>query len=414
MSTPTNGPALDGIRVIDLTMGFAGPLATKMLGGLGADVIKVESIQRIDWWRGAAATTPDDVRFERSPHFNTTNLYKRGITLNLRDERGRDLVRRLIETSDVVIENYSARVMANFGLTYETLRGWKRDIIMVSMPGFGASGPWRDYVAFGQTVEAVSGLTHFNGYPDDDPRLLSNGADPFVGINGMVATLLALVHRQRTGEGQRVEVAQMEAITPFIGADLLRFQMNGGVRPRIGNQHESMSPHGCFPTRGDDTWVAIAVETDEQWAAFCRVTEHPDWAADPRFGDLEGRLEHRDELDRLVAEWTAGHDRYEVMHSLQDAGIAAGPVQSGADLRTDAQLQATGFYESLDRAHVGRHEYPVVPIRLSRTPRRLATPAPTLGQHNEDVLGGLLGLSEAELESLREDGVIGDRPASSR
>ena len=217
MSTPTNGPALDGIRVIDLTMGFAGPLATKMLGGLGADVIKVESIQRIDWWRGAAATTPDDVRFEQSPHFNTTNLYKRGITLNLRDERGRDLLRRLIETSDVVIENYSARVMANFGLTYETLRGWKRDIIMVSMPGFGASGPWRDYVAFGQTVEAVSGLTHFNGYPGDDPRLLSNGADPFVGINGVVATLLALVHRQRTGEGQRVEVAQMEAITPFIG-----------------------------------------------------------------------------------------------------------------------------------------------------------------------------------------------------
>ena len=153
--------------------------------------------------------------------------------MNLRDERGRALVRRLIETSDVVIENYSARVMANFGLTYETLRSWKRDIIMVSMPGFGASGPWRDYVAFGQTVEAVSGLTHFNGYPGEDPRLLSNGADPFVGINGMVATLLALVHRQRTGEGQRVEVAQMEAITPFIGADLLRFQMDGSVRPRI-------------------------------------------------------------------------------------------------------------------------------------------------------------------------------------
>ena len=190
--------------------------------------------------------------------------------------------------------------------------------------------------------------------------------------------------------------------------------MDGSVRPRIGNQHESMSPHGCYPARGDDMWVAIAVGSDEQWVAFCRVTEHADWAADPRFRELEGRLEHRDELDRLVAEWTAAHDRYEIMHSLQRAGIAAGPVQSGGDLRTDAQLQSTGFYETLDRAHVGRHEYPVVPIRLSRTPRRAATPAPTLGQHNEDVLGGLLGLSAAELESLRSAGVIGDRPAASR
>jgi crotonobetainyl-CoA:carnitine CoA-transferase CaiB-like acyl-CoA transferase len=404
--------ALDGIRVADLTMGFAGPLATKILAGMGAEVIKVESCRRPDWWRGrAAVTSPDDVGFEQSPRFNTTNLYKYGITLDLTDARGVALFRRLVEISDVVIENYSARVMANFGLEYDVLRSWRPDIIMVSMPGFGATGPWRDYVAFGQTVESIAGLTHFNGYPGDGPRLLSNGADPFVGVNAAVAVLIALLHRRRTGEGQRVELAQIEAITPFIGPDLLAYQMDGAERARVGNGNERMAPHGCYPARGDDAWVVIAVESDDEWTAFCRATGNEAWTSDPRFATTAGRIRHREALDCLIAGWTSARERYEIMRLLQEAGIAAGPVLSGEDLRWEPQLRVAGFYQALDRRYVGVHEYPLVPIRLSRTPRKAPTPAPCLGEHNRRVLGDFLGLSQDDIGALEQQGVIGNRPS---
>jgi crotonobetainyl-CoA:carnitine CoA-transferase CaiB-like acyl-CoA transferase len=427
---------LDGIRVIDLTMGFAGPLATKVLGGMGAEVIKVESIQRPDWWRGRSAITgPDDVRYEQSPRFNTPNLYKQGITLNLTDRRGVAIFQSLVEIGDVVIENYSARVMKNFGLEYDTIRSWRPDVIMVSMPGFGATGPWRDYVAFGQTVEAVSGLTYFNGYPGEGPRLLSNGADPMVGVNAAVAVLIALLHRRRTGEGQFVELAQIEAITPFIGPELLARQMGLPDGPRLGNSSERMAPHGIYRCRSDelgmmndesgteqplhhssflthhsDRWVAIAVESDEQWFALCRVAGHEEWAADRRFATTAGRIEHREELDGLIGDWTVRRERHEIMRDLQEAGIAAGPVLSGEDLRWDPQLRQAGFFQALDRRHVGVHEYPLVPIRMSGMPRRDATPAPLLGEHNDRVLEELLGLPRADVADLRAAGVIGDRP----
>jgi crotonobetainyl-CoA:carnitine CoA-transferase CaiB-like acyl-CoA transferase len=406
---------LQGTRIVDLTMGFAGPLATKVLAGMGAEVIKIESCRRPDWWRGrVAVSSPHDVRYEQSPRFNSPNLYKQGITLDLTDARGVALFRRLVEIGDVVIENYSARVMRNFGLEYEVLRSWRPDIVMVSMPGFGASGPWRDYVAFGQTVEAVSGLTYFNGYPDDGPRLLSNGADPFVGVNAAVAVLLALLHRRRTGEGQYVELAQIEAITPFIGPDLLAYQMAGAERARVGNGSERMAPHGCYPARGADAWVAIAVESDDQWTAFCRATGNEAWNADPRFATAADRIRHREDLDCLIAEWTATRDRYAIMRLLQEAGVAAGPVLSGEDLRSELQLRQSGFFQALERRYVGVHEYPLVPIRQLGTPRREATPAPCLGEHNGQVLRDLLGVAQDGIEALEAAGVIGDRPAPER
>ena len=404
-------PVLSGVRVIDLTMGYAGPLATSLLASMGAEIVKIESLQVPDWWRGRHGWTgPEDMGYEQSFQYNSVNRNKLGITLNLRHPYGVEAFKRLAAISDVVIENYSPRVMANFGLGYDSLRELRPDIVMVSMPAFGRDGPWKDYIGFGQTMEAASGLTHFNGYEGGQPLLLPNGADPFVGLNGANAVMLALVHRADTGAGQFVEVAHMEAVTPFVGERLLSWQMgNNSPVNRKGNSSDWMAPHGCYRARGDDQWVVIAVASDEEWERFCEVTGDPAFKSDQRFHTVRGRLAHKRELDTLIEGWTREQDRDKLVASLQGAGVATGMVLADKDLTSDPHLRETGFFHSLERRYAGVHEYPRAPIRLSRSPQQEPTAAPTLGQYNEYVLREMLGFTQDQLQEMKADKVIGER-----
>jgi crotonobetainyl-CoA:carnitine CoA-transferase CaiB-like acyl-CoA transferase len=405
---------LGGIRVLDLSMGWAGPLTAGTLAAFGAQVIKVESRGHLDWWRGGIAVFDmDDPNqpWERSGSFNAVNRNKLGITLDLSTEAGRALVRRLIQLSDVLVENFAPRVMEQFGLTYPSVRATNPSIIMLSMPAFGLAGPWREYSGVGQTTESMGGIAALCGYEDGPPVLQPHPyGDPIAGQAGVIAVLMALRHRRRTQQGQHIELAHIDAVTPHIGGPLMDYVMNGRVQPRRGNGSPVMSPHGCYPAAGDDRWVVIASGSDEQWRRLCTVMDRPELADDPRYRTLLGRLERRAEVDALVAEWTRTRDAFEITDLLQRQGIAAGPVASNADLAADPHLQQAGYFHTLARRLVGTHSYPTTAARLSRTPARYHAPAPLLGEHSAAVLKEILGLSDAEIDRLIEEGVTGGSP----
>jgi crotonobetainyl-CoA:carnitine CoA-transferase CaiB-like acyl-CoA transferase len=407
-------PPLDGLRIIDLSMFFSGPLATQIAGDAGADVIKVESVQRIDGWRGAAVGTVARP-WERAPTFNWVNRSKRGITLNLADPRGADLLKRLVADADVLIENYTPRVMANFGLEYETLRAINPRLIMLSMPGFGGDVSWRDYVAFGMSTEQFSGICHLTGYAGGPPLFTGmNGGDPFVGVIAATALLAALYHRRRTGEGQHIDLSQVEACTLFVGDAVAGWTLAGVDPGRTGNAHPTRAPHGIYPCRDDD-WIAIDCQCDEQWATFARLIGRPEWGAEgAAYATVDGRLRDRAAIDAAIAAWTRTRGHLELMDTLQALGVPAGAALSGPELLADPQLAARGGFLPQDRPEVGVKHYPSQPYRF----RFAASPpdrrAPLLGEHTAEVLAGRLGIGADELAVLERDDVIGTVPIAAR
>jgi len=402
---------LEGIRVIDLTMFWSGPFTTNLLANMGAEVIKVESSRRIDGWRGAGtAPAPADRFWEWSPVFNAVNCDKLDITLNLAQPRGVELFKQLVKISDVVVENYTPRVMKNFGLDYPVLREVNPKIIMLSLPAHGSTGPWKDYPGFAFPIEQMSGIPQLTGFPDGPPKMTGTSpSDPIAGLNGMVAVLIALLYRQRTGKGQYIDLSQIESITCLIGDAIIDYTMNHRVQPRRGNRHPFFAPHGYYRCKGDDMWVGIVVSSDEEWSGFCKAIGNPSWTEDERFADSLGRWHNQDELDKLIEEWTIEHDHYEVMNILQKAGVAAGPVLSGAELLTDPQLRERGTFQMVDRAIVGTHPYPIptAPMRLSKCPISIRRPAPLLGEHDDYVFRELLGMSKEDVQTLIDDRTIG-------
>jgi len=408
------GLALEGIRVIDCSISWATPLATSILGDMGAEVIKVESIQRLDVWRTASPLrVNEDGWWERSPNWNTVNRNKLGITLDLTSSRGAELFKRLIKIGDLVMENYTPRVMANFGLDYPILKEVNPTIVMISMPGWGMTGPWRDYTGFAPSVEQMSGMPQLVGYLDGSPLMHGLGlalADPVAGLYGAFAAAIALKQRRRTGHGQYLDLAQNEALSCIIGDAIMDFTLNKRVQGRRGNRHPFMAPHGCYRCAGQDNYIAIAISSDKQWASFVQAIGGPAWCKDDRFTNSMGRLANQDELDKLIEEWTIGHGDCEVMHLLQRAGVAAAPVLSPPAMLEEPNLKERGFWEWIDRAEIGPGPYPGILPRMSKTPGTLRLPAPTLGQHNDYVLGELLGLTREEIAALAEEQVIGTRP----
>ncbi|HEY8490226.1 MAG TPA: CoA transferase [Dehalococcoidia bacterium] len=415
------GLPLEGVRVLDLTRVWAGPLATRILADFGAEVIKVESRSA----RGPASVPAEYARrsgfypngeagerpWNRNGFHNKMNRNKRSVTIELNTEDGVALFRRLVAVSDVVIENYSPRVMANFGLDYPRLREVRPDIIMVSMPGYGMTGPYRDRVSYGTTLEPEAGLSSLMGYPDRGPQRLGVAyPDPVAGIHAAGAVLMALWHRRRTGRGQYVDLAQVETAVNVIGEYVVGYQLNGRRPARLGNRHPWMAPHGCYPCRGEDRWITIAVGDDAAWQGLCRVLGRPDLAADPRLATPQGRWEHQEEIDTAIRSWTQDQEMLDAMHRLQAAGVPAGAVLDARDLATNEHLEARGFFPRLTHPDAGTHPYPGQPIRLSATPAVFRTDAPRLGEHNEEVFKGLAGLSDQEYDRLVEQGVIGDRP----
>ncbi len=397
-----------GVKVLDLTTFWAGAYLTCYLGAFGADVVKVESIQRPDGHRYSGAWSSEGDRwYERSAIWQGTNLNKRDVTLDLTSERGRDLVRRLARDADVVVENFSPRVIERFDLDYESLKRLKPDVILVRMPGFGLQGPWRDYVGWALNIEQTSGMSAVTGYADGPPCNLQGPADPIVGVHAGVALLAALEHRNRTAEGQLIEVAQIEVAACVAAEPVIEFSMNGGVRPREGNRGRG-HVQGVYPTATDDVWVALCVRDDADWMHMTEAMARPELLGDSRFASAEQRHHAHDDFDTLVADWTRTRTAAEIINALSAQNIPAEQVLTAERMYDIPQLDARGYYEQIKHPVTGPHRYPGWPLRMTPGPSRHHRSAPpTLGQHNDEILRAL-GLTDAELEALRAQRVIGE------
>lgn len=406
---------LEGIRVTDVTGSWSGPYLTNLMGNLGAEIIKVDSIQRLDLWRAAGVHLlgSREEPWEWSPSWNSVNTDKLGITLNLNHPKGVEIFKQLVKISDVVAENYTPRVMQNFGLDYPALEELNQSIIMISLPAHGYTGPWNNVPGFAHPIEMMSGIAQLMGESNGPPMICGTGiTDPIAGINGLIAVMLALTYRQITGKGQFIDLSQVEAASCLIGDAIVETSMNGTVPTRQGNSHRFMAPHNYYRCKGDEMWVGIAVSSDEEWRQFCKAIGNPPWTKEERFADSLSRWQNQDDLDKLVEEWTNQHDHYEVMNTLQKAGVAAGAYLTSAELLTDPHLKERGTFQVVDRAIVGEHPYPVptAPMKFSEAPTKIRRPAPLLGEHNEYVLRELLGMSRAEIQSLVDDQIIGTKP----
>ncbi len=387
--------ALSGIRVLDFSWLLAGPYATRLLGDFGAEVIKVQS-----------ARTASGAESNASGYFNTWNRNKRGITLDMAHPEGRELALRLVKISDVVVENFTPRVMANWGLGYQSLREAKPDIIMLSLSGMGQTGPWRDYAALGPTVQALSGFTRLTSFPQGPPQGMGYSyADPLSGMFAVLAVLAALENRDATGEGQYIDISEYEAMCSLLGPALLDYSVNGNIAEPQGNADGYSAPCGCYKCRGNDRWCAIAVSSEEEWQALCRVIGLP-WTGEERFSTLPQRRQHAGELDGLLERWTASRTPQQVVQALQQAGVPCGAVNSAADLVDDPQLRERGFLVQMPHPVLGNTTSDGTPIRLSRTPARFRRAAPLLGQDNEYVYRELLGLDEKQFRQYLQKGVI--------
>ncbi len=406
---------LSGVRVIDFTNAVAGPIAGYLLADLGADVIKVEAPTARPLV--AAGTAPlleggEDLSYNRMMIFNELNHGKRGVSVDLAQPEGRDIFLRLAKECDIVVQNWAPRVMGNLGLDYDDLRAANPSIIMVSMPAFGLDGPYRDRIAYGPGIDAMSGCSHLTGYEDGPPMKPGNFfCDQNAGVHAAFAAMAALWHRRVTGEGQHVELAMIEEEFQILGDAYIDFVMNGRERHRVGNDHPRRAPHDVYPCIGEDAWVAIAVENDDQWQAMCEVIGRPDLARDPRFAREAERHGNRRELRGPIAEWTSKRTHYEAQAALQAAGVPAGAVLNCLELLSDPHVVERGGFGYADVPNVGPAPYPRFAFTLSETPVTISGPAPGFGQHNHEVLCDLLGFSGAELDALLAKGVVANVPS---
>lgn len=401
----------NGLRVLDLGTFWAGPFLGCYLGAYGADVIKVESIRRPDAFRYNTAFPEQGADwYERSGLFQATNLNKRGLTLDLTEPEGRDLLLRLLTTTDVMIENFSPRVVEQFGLGYDQVREVNPQLIMVRMPGFGTNGPWRDFVGFGNTFEHVGGLTAATGYPDRPPVGPGGYADPTVAFHGLVAVQAALEYRDNGGTGQLIELAQTEVVAAIAADQVMTFSTTGRVPRRLGNRSTDLAPQGVYPCRGTDAWLALSIRDDEEWKRLVELMADAELAGDSDLETVAGRTANHDRIDQVVAAWTASRNPDETELQLRAIGIPAAVLLTPARMYDDPHLGAVGYYQTVDHPVSGQRRYPGWASRYSVGPpshHRLA--APTLGQHNDEILRDELGLTEEQMSRLRERGVIGER-----
>ncbi len=396
--TKQTGLALQGIRVLDFTWIHAGPSATRILSDQGAEVIKVESNNALSVVGGPASATARGLGQRHN-----WNAGKLSISLNMKTPQGIGIAQRLVAVSDVVAENFSGRVMPSWGLDYDSIRPINPSIIMLSMSGFGRTGPWKDRVSYGQTLQAWSGFTQLTGFTDADPSGPASAySDAVGGMAGAQAVLLALIHRSRTGRGQWLDVSQFESLSSLLDTLVLDMSVNGSaaVTTRTGNRqaHGGGAPHGAYRCLGEDRWVAITVFTDDEWRAFVKALGDPPWAADQRFATGEAREDNADALDRLVESWTVQHTAEEVMARLQAAGVAAGVVQTGEDLSRDPQLKERGFFRRVPDHQGEIRTIESAPYKLSRTPGAVTRGAPAFAADMTYVLRELLGMSDDEVD----------------
>jgi len=417
MTTQGEVPSpLAGIRVCDLSGQLAGAGATRTLAAFGAEVIRIEDPVTLGKWdilRGAPPFVDDRRGNDLGGAFNQHNVEKLGVTLNTRTERGRELLGELIRISDVVAENFSAEVLTKWGFTYERMVEIRPDIIYLSNCGFGHTGPYMPYRTWGPVVQALCGLTFSSGIAGLTPAGWGYSYMDHMGANfAAFAVLAALRHRWRTGEGQWIDLSTVEAGATLLGPAVLDSTVNGRSTRAAGSadsnhsRQPAMAPHNIYAAAGYDEWVAIACRDDHDWAFLAAVIDEP-WTEQTRWAVVESRLEHEHDLDGLIASWTKERDKYSVQQTLVAAGVPCAAVQSPAErIDGDASTAAWGLWPEVEHAEMGRVRVDGIPVHLSGTDWRIELGAPVLGQHNDYVYGELLGLSPADIDGLREQGVI--------
>ena len=401
-----NGP-LHGLRITEFTSAWAGPYATCLLGFLGAEVIKVESQRRIDHSRFIAFSmsksfsTPNE-----SPVFDSLNLNKKSVCLNLSKPGAVEIAKKLAAESDVVVENMRPGVMPRLGLGYDVLNEIKQDLIYLSSSSCGQIGPDREFIGYAPNFASIGGLSHDTGYPDWPPSNLMGFIDLKSATTAAYAILMALIHRQKSGEGQYIDLASQETVAILNSDMLLDYIMNDRVKERHGNRDEIMSPHNCYPCRGEDNWISIAVSSDQEWQALCGAMGKPELADDARFADMYNRWCNQEVLDEIIGTWTSQLEDYGVMEILQKVGVAAAPSLSSERLYADPHLQEREVLRAVKHPVMGESWVVAPPWRLSETPAAIKRHSPLLGEHNEEVLNGLLGIPKEEIKKLEADEVV--------
>jgi len=425
MQKPPQGMPLKNYRVLDLSRIWAGPYCTKLFADMGAEIIKMESLSVYDSHRGPVSPArgiaaypdaePGEEPWNRNGWFNCLHMSKYGVTLELTKPEGKQVFERLVSISDVVIENFRQGSLERLGYTYEELRKHRPDLIYVSMPAFGNTGPWKGYLGYGIGQEQLSGMAHMTGYRGEGPMKSGiNHGDPITGSHAAGVLMAALRHRRKTGKGMFIDVSQQESSVALMGPEVLAYQMTGQEPERLGNRSSWYAPANSYPCAGEDRWVTIAVTNNDQWGGLARTMGAPSMAEDLRFATADKRQENQDELDAVISEWTVGQEASEITNQLQNAGVPSGPVLRGPDLLEDRHYTDRGTFVTVDHSQVGPKQYPGIPWKMSGTPGAVRWPSPTLGQHNRDVYGELLGLTGTEIDQLEKTGIIGTKPTGSR
>lgn len=428
----SNPLPLEGIRIAEITVVWAGPHVTQVLAEWGADVIRVEPITHVQpYSRGGERVTskevsrrtaetgtltgayidcdPADEPWNRNNAFNSHSRNKRSMACDIMLPEGKEAFLRLIEKVDVLIENNVPITIERAGITYDVLKELNPRLIMLRVPAYGLSGPYKNYRGFGTHVEGMIGHHWLRGYPDGSPDETGEAftADALAGVMGAFAVTSALLKRHETGVGQQIEMPLAEAFLPALGEWILDYTMNGRVAPPQGNLHRTHAPHSVYPTQGEDQWIAIDVETDEEFRALCDVLGTPELLADERFQTVAGRKQHEAALDRALAEATKSWVNDDLFHRLQAAGVIAGSVHDEAALMESPQLRDRGFFEDLTISGIGTHTYPGIMTKWVNTPNHLRTPPPRIGEHNEEIYIDLLGYSREEYDDLVARGLVG-------
>ncbi len=419
---------LEGIRTLDITVVWAGPYCTSFLADLGAEVLRVETVNTfVPLGRGSmahpteamlkslgsfAGGTPDRLPgkrpWNRFPLFNAHARNKKSVTLDLLRPGGMDIFKRLVKISDVFVENNPTETMEKLRISYSLLKEENPGIIMLRMPAYSNDGQYQNYRAFGLHIKGVVGHTLLRGYEDMDATANSSVlmSDATAGTQGAFAVMAALHYRNRTGKGQLIELSQAENVLPFMGQAFLDYSMNQRSASTIGNRHPS-AVQGCYPCRGNDRWVTITIFGDRDWESFMRVLGYPEWSGAPKFADSFTRYRHQSEIDRYIAEWTSQRDPYWVTHLLQEVGIAAGPVLDQRDAYADPHLEHQGIFEEVTQEDAGTHRYPGTPYKMSEFPMRIRRGPVRLGEDNEYVYKTLLNYSDEEYAEFERQGHIG-------
>ena len=406
--TPSDGGPLAGVRVLDFSWVWAGPYCALQLAHLGADVIRVESSRRPCMYRNTLPMADDIQDINRAGGFNQWNQGKRSIALDLSKPEAVEITRQLVRHCDVVVENFAAGAIARMGLGYETLKQFRPDLVMLSMSGYGQTGPYSTHLSFGALIEAVSGFTLLNGYPGKRTRASGLAyPDPTSGIFGAVAVVAALIHRARTGEGQHIDLAMLESLLSLMPEALLEYAITGRLPQPMGNHDQWMSPHSCYKALGNEhMWVTIAVGSEREWRALCEAIGQPALADNPRFRSAAMRKQNEAELDRIFESWTVSRDRWEITEMLQAAGVAAFPSFGAKDLVEDPHMNARGFQVRLPHPVVGARIHAGIAWKMSETPCRVRKAAPVLGADTDSILSSMLGYSAEEIARLHNSDVL--------